>query len=217
MSELEYSLHDTRIINECNWQRVKRLWPNKQYHCYNYVGNDIPWQFEDTGYKWHELFGELFEPSEELVTTIDNLNMPKEYISVQLRFVNALERFENTFFDNYLETKEERDALIRKCKEGINDIVNEHPYIPVYVFSDSKVFLDSLSDLNVNVLNHDSIGHSGTSAGCGAQMKTFIDLFVMSKSKIVYRIKAKELYNLSCFALLGARIGNVTFIDKDLH
>jgi len=219
LSELEYSLYDTRIINERSWRKITKLTPRKQYHCYNYAGNDIPFKFEDTGYKWSNLFWELFKPSDTLVKAIGDLDIPSErkYISVHLRFVNALEKFENTFFDNHLETQEEREALIEKCKNGIKEIIYDTPPdIPIYVFSDSKVFLDSLTDIPVKVLKHDTIGHTGENASTDIQLKTFIDLYFMSQSKVIYRIKARELYNWSCFALLAARMNDTPFIDKDI-
>lgn len=81
LSDLEYSLLDTKIINETNWHKISTLKPNKQYHCYNYAGNDIPWQFEDTGYYWHELFQELFQPS-MLSRNIILGHAPKELIDI---------------------------------------------------------------------------------------------------------------------------------------
>ena len=36
LSELEYSLYDTKILNECNWHRIGKLKENKQYHYYDY-------------------------------------------------------------------------------------------------------------------------------------------------------------------------------------
>lgn len=217
-SDLEYSIFDTKIINECNWRAIKPFKKNKQYHCYCYAGNDIPWQFKDTGYKWSDLFNELFVPSERLENAYRELGIDgQKYVSVQLRFVNALEHFENSFFNNHLDTEEERQALIKKCKDGIMGIINENPRLPVYVFSDSKVFLDSLSDLPVKVLDHDSIGHVSFVQNKDAQLKTFLDLYVMSKSQAIYRIMAKELYNWSCFALLASRMGDVKFVDRDLH
>lgn len=217
LDELEYSLCDTRIVNETNWRPVGRLVPNKQYHCYCYVGNDIPWEFQDTGYRWHDLFQELFEPSEMLKSAYRHLHVSSEpFVSVHLRFVNALERFENTFFDNYIESGEGRQRLIDKCKAGIRDIIHDHPGMPLYVFSDSRVFLDSLADLPVQVLDSSHIGHTSHKADGQVHLKTFLDLYVMSQSKAVYRIRAKELYNWSCFALLAARMGNVPFYDKDI-
>ena len=148
LSDLEYSLIDTRIINETSWHKITSLKPNKQYHCYNYAGNDMPWQFKDTGYTSHDLFQELFSPSTLLLEAYNDLNITDEnYISVQFRFVNALEQFEGyTFFDNHLETEEERQQLIKKCRNCITDIIAENEGKAIYVFSDSKTFLDALDE-----------------------------------------------------------------------
>lgn len=217
LDELEYSIFDTRIINETNWRPIKRLKANKQYHCYNYAGNDIPWEFKDTKYRWHELFHELFMASEKLEKAYRSLGLPdKRYVSVHLRFVNALERFENSFFENHIDNEEGRKKLIEKCKQGIREICDDNNGIDVYVFSDSKLFLDSLSDIPVKTLDSNNIGHISMEKNQNVQLKTFIDLYVMSKSQAIYRIRAQEIYNLSCFALLASRIGNVPFIDKNL-
>ena len=218
LSDLEYSLLDTKIINETNWHKISTLRPNKQYHCYNYAGNDIPWKFEDTGYYWHELFQELFQPSVLLRQAYEALNITdKHYVSVQFRFVNALEQFEGyTFFDNHLKTEEERQSLIQKCRDCISDIISENEGKTVYVFSDSKTFLDAIEDMPVKVLNHDNLGHTGVKQQQATTLKTFLDLYVMSQSEKIYRVRAKELYNLSCFALLASRMNNVPFIDKDI-
>ncbi len=217
LEELEYSIQDTKIINESNWAPIKTLVPNKQYHCYNYAGNDIPWEFKETGYKWHELFQELFEPSKLLKDAYNKLEISKPYVSIHFRFVNALENFEGiTFFDNHLKTETERQSLILKCKQAIKDIIAENTGKDVYVFSDSKTFLDSISDLHVKVLEHKNLGHTGVQQKERTVLKTFLDLYVMSQSDSIYRIRAKELYNLSCFALLASRMNNVPFIDKDI-
>lgn len=217
IEELEYSLMDTRFINEQNRKPIRHLTPGKQYHCYCYAGNDMPRIFKDTGYKWCDLFHELFRPSKELERAYKDLKLPPlSYISVHLRFVNALERFENTFFDNHLETQEERDNLIARCKKGIRELQEENPDTDIYVFSDSKVFLDSLGDMTVKVLAHNDVGHVSEGISQAAQLKAFLDLYVMSRSAKVYRIEAPELYNWSEYAKLAAMIGDIPFITKKI-
>lgn len=220
LDELEYSLCNTVFLNECNWHELPKLKKGKQYHCYNYAGNNMPWEFADTGYKWHELFHELFEPSENLRNALKSLCIDdKDYISVQLRFVNALENFEAvSCCDNELHSEDDRLRLIEKCKNGIRRIIKDNPGKTVYVFSDSKRFLDSLNDMDVKIIDYGIVGHSGMKKANNqlSQMRTFLDLEIMSHSSAIYRIKAKELYNLSCFALLASRMNNIKFIDVDL-
>ncbi len=217
MDDLEYSILDTKIINETNWHKFPKLQADKQYHCYCYTGNEIPEVFKNTGYKWSELFSELFEPSLKIKSACDAYNLNYgSYISIHFRFVNALERFENTFFDNYLESEEERRLLIQKCKNGIQNVMNDNPNTEIYVFSDSKVFLQNLSDMNVKVLDYEEIGHTGEEGNMDSYLKSFIDLYVMAHSKCIYRALCPEIYQHSCYALLAARIGDIPFYDKQM-
>ena len=214
LEDLEYSLRDTRIIDEHYRTKPLRLISNKQYHCYNYDGHHIPRIFPDTGYKFSELFHELFEPCEELKKAYSDFNIEeKGYVSCHLRFVNALEKFENTFFENHLETQEERDALIERCKDGIRQVITKNPGKDVYIFSDSKLFLNSLSDIPVKVLPSDNIGHVSEEAKANIAFKSFLDLYIMTKGIAVYRFCAPELYSISHYALLAATIGDIPFDD----
>ncbi len=215
LKDLEYSIIDTRFINEVNWHKKPKLKSGKQYHCYCYSGNELPEFFPDTGYKWSQLFHEMFSFSNKILNVCDSYNLSYgSYISVHFRFVNALERFENTFFDNYLKTEVERNALINKCKKGIQEIINDNSNVPIVVFSDSKVFLESLNDMNVLVLDINSIGHTGDNGSDDTFLKSFVDLYMMSRSKAIYRVLCPEIYQYSCYALLAARIGDIPFYDK---
>lgn len=217
LSDLEYSLVDTRFINETNRKEIRKLRSDKQYHCYRYSGNLLPYQFDDTGYKWRDLFNELFTPSEQLINAYNQLKLDaSQYVSIHIRFVNAFEHFENSLFDNYIESDVERLALIEKCKVGIDNVIRQNPDKMVLVFSDSRKFLDSLKDMSVRILSVDDIGHISETCNSKVHMKTFLDLYVMSKSQAIYRLRSKELYNRSCFALLAARMGDVKFYDVEL-
>ena len=171
----------------------------------------------DSGEKWCNLFQELFAPSKKLQRAYDELNIkPRSYISVHIRFVNALEHFENTFFNNHLKSQEERDKLIRRCRNGIKTIINEYKDTPIYVFSDSKVFLSEISDLPVLTLDNSKIKHVSNTNDDDSTLKTFLDLYVMSQSIAVCRFRAPEIYSISHYALLAATIGDIPFYDLDV-
>lgn len=136
--ELEYSIYDTKIVNENYREKPIQLIPNKQYHCYNYAGHHMPKIFPDSGYKFSDLFNEMFEPCNKLKQKYLDLGIKeKQYVSCHLRFVNALEKFEDTFFDNYLEKEEDRELLINRCKEGIRKVIKMNPNKDIYVFSET--------------------------------------------------------------------------------
>lgn len=217
LNELEYSISDTRIYHEVSWKDKIDLKPNKQYHCYLYSGNLMPRVFPHTQYKWCDLFHELFIPSEKLQSAYKGLNIPpRTYVSIHIRFVNALEQFENTYYKNHLKTQEERDVLISRCKEGILRVIDEHRNTPVYVFSDSKVFLNSVNDLPIHTLDSSAIQHASVTNGGDSTLKTFLDLYVMSQSQAIYRFCAPEIYSISHYALLAATIGDIPFYDFDV-
>lgn len=212
LDELEYSIFDTKIVNEDYREQPIKLISNKQYHCYNYAGHHMPKVFPDSGYKFTDLFHEMFEPCELLKQTYLTLGIKeKEYVSCHLRFVNALEKFENTFFENYLKNPEEREHLIKRCKEGIKEVMQMNPNKDIYIFSDSKMFLNSLNDLPVKVLPHSEIAHISENVKSDAAFKTVLDLYVMSKGSAIYRFQAPELYSISHYALLAATIGDIPF------
>ena len=117
-----------------------------------------------------------------------------------------------TCWDNALRTEEEKVALINRCKQGLLKIKEENAGCRVLVFSDSKRFLDSLEDIPVEVLDHDSVGHVSYGGNDDATLKTFVDLYMIARAKKVYRIDAPELYAWSGFAVTGAMIGGIDFL-----
>lgn len=210
-SELNYSIRHTKFYNETSWHEGKTLKKEKEYHCYNYTGDRLPKVFDDTGEEWAMLFSELFTPNDDIKIRIAKAGfLERSYIAVHFRFVNALENFEGNYY-NSLSTQEEKDNLIRRCKAGLMKIKRENPNQDVLVFSDSKVFLDSVQDLPVKTLDNTSIGHICFTQNDDTVLKTFLDMFMISRASKVYVVHAPELYNNSCFALVGARIGNIDF------
>lgn len=208
--ELEYSFFETRFVSEHRTWSFKAN-PKCQYHCYNYTGDIIPEVFEDTGYQWTDLYNELFTPSVEIQQAINDIGIPaKSYIAVHLRFVNALESFEEGYY-NELKTEAKKQALIDRCLKGIRQIMLQHPKHQVMIFSDSKRFIGECTDLGVITLPSDNIGHMCFDNNHKYLVKTFLDQYMISRAAKVYKIIAIEMYSSSCFSICGARIGGIPF------
>lgn len=214
-SDLEYIFNGTK-----NWSlylgKKNSLPPlkrkGKQYHCRFYCGNMAPFRFEDNGDLWNEEYNRLFKETEFLNYCIKSSGLyEKKYISVHLRFVNALENFEKDFNNNL--SKEEQKHLIIRCKDAINLIKEKNQDKDVAVFSDSKVFLDSLKDMDVIVLDSNNIGHIGMDNHNNVDTlgKTILDFYLISRSVKVYSIGCKEIYANSGFPQIAALMGNVPF------
>lgn len=209
-SELEYSLCKTRFVDE---ERDWHLKAQKgcQYHVYNYKGDIIPEVFSDTGYRWTDLYNELFTPSEEIKQAIEATGLkPHSYIAIHLRFVNALENYEEGHY-NGLKTEEAKRDLINRCRVGIQQIMENYPNDKVLIFSDSKRFISEVSDLGVITLPSDAVSHMCFNHSHAQIIKTFLDQIMISRAKVVYMITAPEMYRSSCFSLVGARIGGIKF------
>lgn len=218
-NDLHYSIGHTKFFSERkildgdSWKHV-RLTPGKEYHCYNYVGNWEPRIYPDTGLAWSELYHELFKPCGELEELLDSFPYKeKAYIAVHLRFVNALDNFEEpSCYNNPLPDEQSKRNLIERCKEGIMEIKRRNGNCDVLVFSDSKRFLDELNDIPVHTLGgSEHIAHLSFTNDRLETMKTFVDLYMLSKARKVYRIDAPEIYAYSKFAHSGALIGNIDF------
>lgn len=173
----------------------------------------LPEIFEDTGFKWHELFSELFVPNEEIQSAINGTGFKaKSYIAIHLRFVNALDNFE-LGYDNGLKNERQKEDLIYRCKSAIQSITDKAGNKRVLVFSDSKRFLMSLADLPVTILDPSAIGHISFSGAHNQIAKTFLDFYMIARAAKVYRIAAKEMYLSSCFAMCAARAGNAEYFS----
>ncbi len=214
--DLEYSVADTRLfIYTARRTGINfRLTPERQYHCYCYQGDDL---FYQTGHPYGqyfgELFNELFRVSPKLQAAIDASGLvPKTYISVHIRFVNALDSFERKKYPTLSESKQLQ--LISRCRNAIKKIACQSD-MPVYVFSDSKSFLDSLSDLPVQKLDVSGIAHISHTEDERAILKTFVDWFCIANSKVVYRLLADELYQTN-FSLYAALINDTKVIDYNV-
>ncbi len=213
--DLEYSLFDTKIVSEVSWRRIGQLVKNKQYHCYRYAGNTLPRVMPDTGFKWYDLFNDLFEPDKKIIQAYQHLGVAeKSYVAIHARFCNALEKFENYYIDNHIDSEDERNALIKRCQLGILSIKEDYPDKDIYVFSDSKVFLDSLKQLPVKTLDHKDVGHVSENGNADIYLKTFLDMYFISKAAAVYRLQAPEILSLSGFAHVAAYMGDAPFYNK---
>lgn len=213
-NELIYSLTKTRLVNEHKEFHLKNVKPGKQYQCYNYTGDIIPYKFENTGYKWHELFEELFKPNDEITRFINATGFqPRKYVAVQIRFVNAFDNFEKGF-GNHIDNEEKRADLINRCHKAIKQIAiksKKSGIDDILVFSDSKTFLCTLDELPVKTLDSANIGHISFSNNHDQIIKTFVDFFMIGKAAHVYHIVSKEMYQSSCFALTAAMAANTEY------
>lgn len=196
VSDLSYSLQNSRIIPYNGGGKIPHL-PKKvkQYHIYSYIGYDILETNNIPNYQhlWGELFQSLFKPTKLLQDSLDLIPLKEnEFIAVHIRFVNALEHFEDNEFN--IISKEEKENLIRRCDDAITKIMISNPNNKVVVFSDSQIYLNHVKSMLDVIVLDGKIGHISFSNNEEAVLKTFIDFFTISKSSLAIRLLSPEIY-----------------------
>ena len=88
--------------------------------------------------------------------------------------------------------------------------------MPIIVFSDSNRFKEIADENGYQVLKGE-VEHISFTNNEDAIMKTFVDFYVIGRSKKVYRARAKELYGtvFSYYAALaGGALTNATTLTN---
>lgn len=196
-SDLSYSFQNSRIIAYNGGGKVPKLNKHiKQYHIYSYIGYDILETNKIPNYQeiWGTLFRELFKPSPILQEALSQITLTEnEYISVHIRFVNALENFEENEFK--VLSDEEKNNLISRCDSAIRNLISTSSGHRVVVFSDSQTYLNHVKEtIPEAVVLSGNIKHISFNNNADAALKTFVDFSLISKSKIVYRFLSDEIY-----------------------
>ena len=208
--ELSYSIKNTRLIAYNGGGKVPTLKKSvKQYHVYCYIGYDILCENKIENYHvlWKDLYFELFRPVLRLENALQEIGriLPEnQFIAIHLRFVNALEKFEENQF-NFL-SQEQKEELILRCFNMIRDVMKKYPNKETVVFSDSAVFQKRVQkELPVTVLPG-TIGHVSFTGYESVVLKAFIDFYTMSKAERIVRILGSPMY-ASAFSYYAAVLG----------
>ena len=180
--------------------------PNKQIHIYS----NTPY------YKqyFQEDFKDLFRTSNKLQKRIDDIlkEIGQPYVAMVLRFQQLLGDFKETGYKTL--SKEKQNLLIQHCINKIKEIQNnKHKDKLVLITSDSTTFLQRISaELDfVRIISGKVVHMDHTSdASDEVYMKSFVDLFVLSKAEKIYLLQTGDMYH-SGFAKQAAMIENVAY------
>lgn len=182
---------------------IKKNTSVAQFHLYSNA------HFGDTAY--FTLFHELFKPSSHLQELIDiNLqHFNGEFIAASFRFVHLLGDFKDVCGGENLSDLE-RKKYISDCIKIVEKLHSDHPSSKILVTSDSKIFLDEVRFLSYTYIVPGEISHTDGKSMDNTPTfdKEFLDLLLLSKAKVIYRIHKGKMY-YSGFPLTAGMIGNV--------
>lgn len=192
-------------------KQVLRNNPGKQIHFYG----DSPYYLN----RYVDDFYYLFKTSDYLQAAIDKCLAEigdVHYMAMSFRFLMLLGDFkeEHSFYP-VLEP-EEQDQLIRRCEDQVLKLREErHLTGKILITADSRRFVDYMNSKYdfVYVVPGD-IAHIDNThdSDKSIYLKTFLDMFMLSKAQAVYQLCTGDMYKNSAFARQAAKIGNKEYI-----
>lgn len=179
----------------------------KQLHVYTniWIGDD---SFKDC-------FNELFKPTQELQ---DKINWNKEqigekYIAVQFRFLELLGDLKECMDTSHLKNEEEKQKLLASSLRAVHMIKQTNiQYKKILLASDSITFVNRVKEIEGIYVVPGVIGHSGVVSSKDANMKTFLDLFMLANAQKIYSVVIPPMRNSKYgFAERASKINNIPF------
>lgn len=159
---------------------------------------------------WRNNFEQLFKKSLFLKEAMAKL--PEESnIVCHTRFTTLMGDFADT--TSIVLNEKEKEILVSKIIEKLVEIQLKNENTPIYVLSDSVVFLNIIKEkTNFKTLagTPKHVDVNSNSSNVDEHLKTFTDFYFMSNSNQVYLMKIDKMYN-SGFSKYAAIIGNKPF------
>lgn len=189
---------------EMRWLDSRIVPPKIQHHMYT---NMYPESDEAFGTN----FGELFKPStrveKEITKHLEQIG--RDYISISFRFMQLLGDFVDCDGDTL--SPKEQIELIDKSIRAVEIIKRRHSDIKtILITTDSRTFLEAVQTLPYVYTINGKIGHINFDNSDDANMKTFIDFFMIANAQKSYLAKSEKMYN-SDFARRASMIYHKKF------
>lgn len=220
IKEQDINLGLNCVALEFFYRKIPFLKNNKrEYHLYSSGGILAEMDNPELRGKYtdHTCYRKLFKPTERLHSLIGEV-MKKyelqedEYIVFHCRFTNFFEQVE--LGGLVTSTEQERQQMIIDVHGVIDEVFQASNCKKVLLFSDSNTFLNSKHPEYITVIPG-QVGHVSKHKKQAIIDKTFIDLFLMSKGKVVYSIRGKNIYG-GGFSREASIIGNKPFVELPL-
>ncbi len=161
---------------------------------------------------FNKYFNKLFRPSRKLQERIDKelSNIGEKYISVTYRFQQLLGDFiegDYEVLDN-----QRKQQVIEGAVDKLVALHIKHPEKKILVTSDSKTFLSMIRQFDYTYVIDGELVHMdyNNSSSFETHVKSFLDLFLISKAEIIYSVVSPPLYN-SGFPKFASQINNRPF------
>ena len=191
----EIGYHSLRFLRICK-RRQHHLFTNSDYI------KDINNKYH-RGFRFNELFHELFKPSPSLDKVLDTHRAKlgtEGYISISFRFMQLMGDFKDCKGD--VLSEKERRMLLDKSLSVVHQLYQKEKK-RILVTSDSQSFIDEVIQYPFVYVAPGKIGHIGYAQGTDVYEKMFVDFFLISQAEHVYMAFSGKMYR-SNFAKTAA-------------
>jgi hypothetical protein len=204
------------LMNNFDVNPLELIHPTKKKNYFVYCNIDylktINSQFSEVEINelWRNNYQQLFKESLSLKKAIAILPQEKNIVC-HTRFTTLMGDFADT--TSIVLNNLEKEKLTNNIIEKVNEIHQKNEDIPIYVLSDSIVFLNIIKEkTNFKILSGTPkhVDVKSSSSSFEEHLKTFTDFYFMSKSEQIFLLKIDKMYN-SGFSKYAAIIGNKPF------
>ena len=183
----------------------------RQIHMY-YNRDVLAWinKYYKSEFTWKGLFNELFQMSpilEDLVASYRR-ELSQGFVAIHFRFQHLLG---GDFKEVYARTLLEDEAVIlrERCFDVIREIVKQNCGRKVLLAGDNAAFLSEAARIPGTFVLKGTIVHCDNvreKLEDDSTLKLLADFFLLSKAKVVYSVKSKDMYP-SEFPMYAAMLG----------
>lgn len=191
-------------------QRIIKDNPGKQIHLYT----NSPYYLS----YYSDTFHYLFKNSSMLDRLIcsENEKLGDGYVAMSFRFLQLLGDFKEEHAVFKVLPEEAQFALMQKCEQTVLSIRKTMKISKkILLTADSHKFLDYMCDKYDFVYSIPGpIAHIDNchEKNNDIYTKVFLDMIMLSKSRVIYQICIDDMYRNSAFAKHAALLGNVKYI-----
>lgn len=164
----------------------------KEFHIYTNM------HYAHTADIYSKNFHELFKPSKALFDALEvqKKHIGNQYISVTLRFQNLLGDFQEGKYPTLDDISQKK--LIQKVRNKIIELHNtRHPDAKFLVTSDSRRFLDAVTDIDYIYTIPGKLVHMTYTPihDFATHLKSFVDLMMLADAQKLYLLVTDQMYH----------------------
>lgn len=204
------------LMNNFEVNPLELIHPAKKKNYFVYCNIDYlktinsPFSEVEINDLWRNNYQKLFKESLFLKEALVKLPQEKSIVC-HTRFTTLMGDFADT--TSAVLNEQDKEKLVNKILEKVNEIHQKNENTPIYVLSDSIVFLNIIKEkTNFKTLSGTPkhVDVKSSSSSFEEHLKTFTDFYFMSKSEQVFLLKIDKMYN-SGFSKYAAIIGDKPF------